>query len=218
MRTLLNPIPLLVALAIMLPLAGCGDGNNDNIFIGETPTPNGARTPTPARTSTPATGATATPVDGATENPAETPSAGGPTATATPSGPACQAGDQIVVTESLDKTFGAARTDLLYPASVSIPGTGTASSVSQRVVFTPTGGLTQVNDTASSGSVDDTLTTSFVGTTDVAAGTFVTVTFDCVEGQSPPTAGAFTCTVVSASTGGGTQIPDEQCTLTVTGP
>ena len=59
MRTLLNLIPLLIALAIMVPLAGCGDGNNDNIFIGETPTPNGARTPTPVRTSTPATGATA---------------------------------------------------------------------------------------------------------------------------------------------------------------
>jgi cysteine-rich repeat protein len=162
---------------------------------------------------------TSTPGDGGTPTPAGTSSGvtGTPTPATTPSGSACQPGDQIVVIESLDKPYGAARADLVYPASIAIPGTGTASSVSERVVFTPTGGLTQVNDTASSGSVDDTLTTSFVGTADVAVGTFVTVTFDCIEGQVPPTAADFMCTVVSASTGGGNPITDEQCALTVNG-
>jgi hypothetical protein len=216
MRTHLNPILLLIALAIVLPLAGCGDGNNDNIFIGETPTPNGGRTPTPVRTSTPPPGVTATPVEGGT--PTETPTEAGPVATATPTVGGCVAGDQIVVVESLDKPYGAARIDLLYPASVNIPGTGTAASVVQRVVFTPTGGLTQVNDTPVNSGVDDTLTTSFVGTANVSAGTFATVTFDCVEGQAPPTSAAFTCSVVSAAMGSGNSIPDEHCTLTVTGP
>jgi cysteine-rich repeat protein len=168
--------------------------------------------PTSAVTSTPAEGGTPTPAGTSSEITAT------PTPAATPSGSACQSGDQIVVVESLDKPYGAARIDLLYPASVSIPGTGTAASVAQRVVFTPTGGLTQVNDTPVNGSVDDTLTTSFVGTANVPAGTFVTVTFDCVEGQAPPTSAAFTCTVVSASMGSGNSIPDEHCTLSVTGP
>ena len=42
-----------------------------------------------------------------------------------------------------------------------------------------------------------------------------TVTFDCIAGQAKPAAGAFTCTVVSASTPDADTIPDEVCTLVV---
>ena len=83
-------------------------------------------------------------------------------------------------------------------------------------MFTPTGGVTAVNDqdTNSDGS-DDTLTASFAGTDDIAAGTFITATFDCLDGSPQPSSGSVTCTVVSASTGGGTAITDEQCSVAV---
>jgi hypothetical protein len=215
----LSFIPILLALAVALPLAGCGDGNNDDIFIDvNTPTPSDGHTPTPVRTSTPPPGSTATATIAA---PVATPTetvAGGPTTTPTPVAGGCTAGDQIVVAASFSKPYGAGRIDLLYPASVNIPGTGTNASVVARVAFAASGGLTTVNDSPVNSAVDDTLTASFVGFTENAAGTFVTVTFDCVEGQAPPTAAGFTCTVVSASTPGGVSIPDETCTLQVTGP
>ena len=220
MRGRLTLIPTLLALALAIPFAGCGDGNNDNIFIGTTPTPGNGRTPTPVHTSTPGAGnETATPADQATptETPAETPTGSEPTATATPSGPACKAGDQVVVTETVDKSYGGLRIELKYPQSVTIPGTG-SSTDSTRVTGTPSGGFVQVVDAPTTGSFDDTLTIAFAGTTDHAAGPFAVITFDCVEGQSAPSAGELTCTVASASTGGGVPITDENCTLSVTGP
>jgi hypothetical protein len=138
-----------------------------------------------------------------------------PTTAPTPSGTVCQAGDHVVVVASLDEIYGAARIDLVYPPSANIPGSGTAQTVIDRVHFSASGGLTTVSDDRVNGDVDDTLTASFVGFSDNPAGPFVTVTFDCVEGQTPPVAGAFTCTVVSASTSGGVAIDDEQCTVTV---
>jgi len=175
---------------------------------GTTPPP----TPTPASTS----------AGSVTPGPGETPTLSGaatPTAAPTPVGGACQPGDQVTVVASLDKTYGAALIDIGYPASLNIPGTGTAQSVVDRVAFANTG-LTTVNDKDQNGSdgVDDTLTASFVSFADHAPGTFATITFDCVAGQAPPPASALTCTVVSASTSGGVAIPDEQCSLNVTGP
>ena len=193
MRRRSNLIPALLALAMALPLAGCGDGNNDNIFIGETPTPVDGRTPTPVRTSTPLPGATATITEiGATATPEETSTVAGPTATATPVVGGCNAGDQVVVVASLDQAYGAARIDLGYPGSLNIPGSGTAQSVVDRVHFAASGGLTTVNDGHATGDVDDTLTASFVGFSENPSGTFVTVTFDCVTGQAPPSASDLT--------------------------
>jgi hypothetical protein len=137
--------------------------------------------------------------------------------TPTPSGAACKAGDQIVVTESVDKSYGCLRVELKYPASVTFPGSG-SSTDSTRVTGTPSGGFVQVVDAPTTGSFDDTLTIAFAGTTDHAAGTFAVIDFDCVEGQPAPSAGELTCTVASASTGGGVPITDETCTLSVTGP
>jgi cysteine-rich repeat protein len=162
-------------------------------------------TPTPTASATPDGGApTATPTDD-----------GGiatPTATPTPSGGgnACDAGDPVVVVVSIDVAYGAARLDLGYPASdVNIPGSGTAASVVERVVFAASGGLTTVNDDDNIG----TLTASLVSFSEQPAGTFASVTFDCVT--SVPSASAFVCTVVSASTPGGVSIPDAQCSVSV---
>jgi hypothetical protein len=220
MRMSSKIVPAVIALAIALPLAGCGDGNNDNIFIGDepTPTPANGRTSTPVRTPTPGAAPTETTV-AETATPTAVATNGEPTVTPTPSGVACNAGDQIVVVASLDKTYGAARVDLASPGSVNIPGTGPSQDVASRVDFGPTGGITTVNDSdTNSDATDDTLTASFLSSSVNAPGTFVTVTFDCIAGQPAPASGEFTCTVVSASTGGGTPITDEQCSLNDTGP
>jgi cysteine-rich repeat protein len=157
---------------------------------------------TPAASSTPP--GSVTPTDGAT-----------PTVEPTLSGGGCQVGEQVVVVASLSGDYGAALIELEYPTSVSLPGTDVSPTVVDRVHFAATG-LTSVKDSDHSGDgVDDTLTASLVGLTDNPAGPFVTVTFDCVEGQVPPVSGAFTCTVKSASTGDGVAIADEQCTITV---
>src|SRR5262249_7967250 len=100
-----------------------------------------------------------------------------------------------------------------------IPGTGTAQSVADRVQFAPSGGITASNDKDQDGDgTDDTVTASFLSSTDHPAGPFVTVTFDCVEGRVAPPAGHFTCPGGSASSGGGVAIPDEQCSLELAGP
>lgn len=201
-------------------LNGCGDGNdndtNDN--GGPTSTPVVGLTATKTATPAPEVTPTATEFSGETPTPIATTTTA-PTVTGMPSGNACQAGDQIVVIESLDKAYGAARTDLTYPASVNIPGSGSGTSVTERVVFANTGGITASNDDDKDGdSIDETLTTSTLASADQPTGKFVTVTFDCVTGQVVPAASAFACTVVSASTGGGVSIPDEHCSLSVTGP
>ncbi len=232
MRMRSTIIAVSLALAAMLPLTGCGD--NDNDFDGNDNTPNATRTPTPAaRTSTPAqptstpvatnqptatagAGPTVTPTEsGATATPTE--GATSPTATATPgSGPACTSGEHVMVDAALDKAFAAFAITVAYPTtSVNIPGSGNA--VGNRVTFAVTGGLSTVSDDDDQGGdgVDDTLHASFVSGVDNAPGKVFTITFDCLEGQPKPAAGAFDCTVVSASTSGADTIPDEVCTLTV---
>ena len=207
-------ISALLTLAAAAIVTGCGDGSSEDIFLDGTPT----ATPVNARTATPHPGATPTATETAVAGATPTETVAGPTATATPVAGGCNAGDQVTVVASLDKTYGAAIIDVGYPASLNIPGTGTAQSVADRVHFANSG-LTTVNDKdQNADTVDDTLTASFVSFADQAPGTFVTITFDCVAGQAPPTASALTCTVVSASTGGGVGITDEQCSLNVTGP
>jgi cysteine-rich repeat protein len=170
----------------------------------------GQSTPTPSAQGTPSPGSVS-----------PTPSTASPVATSTPSsGTICRAGDQLVAKASVDKPYGGISLRLGYPPAANVPGSGSnAQSVKDRVVFAQPGGLTAVNDQDESGDgVDDTLFVSSVGSSDNAAGLYVTVTFDCVAGQAPPSSSAFTCTVVSASTSGGVSIPDEHCALTVTGP
>lgn len=157
-------------------------------------------TPTPAATATPGL-PTATPTDGGVPVPTATPGSGGTT---------CDAGGTVAVTVAIDSAYGAARIDLAYPAAdLNLPGSGTATSVVDRVEFATSGGLTTVNDDDNTG----TLTASLVGFTEQPAGTFMTVTFDCVSGALD--AGAFTCSVVSASTPGGVAIPDAGCTVAI---
>jgi len=116
-------------------------------------------------------------------------------------------------------TFGGATVDLKYPASVNIPGTGSASSVIDRVHFDVSGGLTSVNDHGSGGgATDDTLSLGFVSQNDNPAGMLATITFDCVTGQPPPSASDFTCTVTTASDSSGGVLSGLHCTLNVTGP
>lgn len=162
------------------------------------------RTPTPVATPT---------FDPNAPTPTATDGGTGPTATPTPSGGgggSCSAGDAVVVTVAIDVAYGAARLDLQYPADqLNVPGSGTAPSVVERVEFAASGGLTTVNDDDNTA----TLTASLVGFSEQPAGSFATVTFDCVTGIPDP--GAFTCTVVSASTPGGVAIPDAGCSVTV---
>lgn len=174
-----------------LDTAGCsGQG-------GPVPTP----TPGPTATLDP-NAPTATPIDGSPATPTVTPTPDG-------GGGGCNAGDPVVVVVSIDTAYGAARIDLQYPASdVNVPGSGTAASVVERVVFAASG-LTTVNDDDNT----STLTASLVSFNEQAAGTFATITFDCVA--ATPAASAFTCTVVSASTPGGVSIPDVQCGVAV---
>jgi hypothetical protein len=140
-----------------------------------------------------------------------------PTATPTPGGgPTCSSGEQLVVMVSVDKPYGGLSLRLGYPVGANIPGTGVVQSVKDRVVFAHPGGLTAVNDLDNSGDgVDDTLAASVVSSDESPAGLFITVTFDCVAGQTKPTAADFVCTVQSASAPDGTAITDEMCTLSV---
>ncbi len=127
----------------------------------------------------------------------------------------CQAGDTIHVVASLGKTYNSATITLAYPEAVNIPGSGPVPSVTERVVFTPAGLPTASDDDVDDNGTDDTLTASLLGFGDNAPGTFVTVTFDCIPGQTFPTAGAFVCGVSSASDSNGGLIDDETCTIEV---
>ena len=161
--------------------------------------------PTPVVTATPVAQPTATTatVEPTATTAGPTATAAVPTATPTPGGgPTCAGSESIVVTVSLDADVTSARVDVGYAAGANIPGTGTDPSVKERVDFAGSG-LTVVNDFDDNGDLtDDTVTASLVGTDVVPAGTFATITFDCLAGSAAPAAGDFTCTVVSASNAG----------------
>lgn len=127
----------------------------------------------------------------------------------------CQAGDQVKVVASLDKTYNSATITLGYPDTVNIPGSGAVPSVTDRVAFTPAGFPTSSDDDANDDGTDDTVTASLLGFGDNAPGTFVTVTFDCIPGRQFPSASAFVCGVSSASDSSAQLIPDEHCTIEV---
>jgi len=164
----------------------------------------GQSTPTPTVETTP-TGAGS-----------PTPSIGSPIATPTPAGLLCNAGEHVVARASVDKPYGGLSVRLGYPSAVNVPGSGTAQSVKDRVVFAHPGGLTAVNDLDdTSDGVDDTLAMSVVSSDESPAGLYVTVTFDCVAGEARPGPPDFACVVQSASMPDGTEITDETCSVTV---
>lgn len=197
-------ISALMICALSLPLSGCGDDDNSTIIL--TPTPGRTSTPggnNPTPTNTPIA-ATATP----NEQPTETPTGDTETPTPVPTGVACGS-STVAVAVSISNDYGAARIDLQYPGTeINLPGSGSGTDVSSRVVFGASGGLTTVNDDDNT----STLTTSFVGFNEQPAGAFATITFDCVNALPAPS--AFACTVVSASTPGGVAIP-ASCTVGV---
>ncbi len=170
------------------------------------------------RTGEPTATATTTPSGSpGTPSPRDTSGLPNPTPSVTPgTGTVCKSGDQIVEMVSVDKPYGGLSLRLTYPAAANIPGSGTASSVKDRVVFAHTGGLAAVNDVDSNGDgTDDTLAVSSVDTAENPAGLYLTVTFDCLPGHTRPSAGDFTCVVQSASMPDGTEITDETCSVNV---
>jgi cysteine-rich repeat protein len=170
---------VLCTTACNLDTSGCTGGGNPTPLPTATPAETGGGTPTPTTTLSGVTGT--------------------PTPQPTPVGSVCSGSESIVVTLALDAGVTSAALNLGYGASVNLPGSGTDDSVKERVDFTGSG-LTAVNDFDQTGDlVDDTVTTSLVGSDVVPAGTFVTITFDCVGGQPIPTAASFGCTVTSAS-------------------
>jgi hypothetical protein len=122
----------------MVAIAGCGDPNDTNIFIGATPTPgDGVRTATPARTATTAL-ATPTPVATATAGPTvtfpgETVTAVTPTpttnATAGTPGPTATPGpiDAEVQQIAADTVAFLANTALLTGGSIDASAVGAAA-------------------------------------------------------------------------------------------
>ncbi len=180
----------------------------------------GTAGPTATAVVTPtAVGDTPTPTPGASPSPGESPATPTVAATSTPTGgggETCQSGETIAVTAALDKAYAAFAVTVGYPTeAVNIPGSGNA--VGNRVAFAVSGGLDTVSDDDDQGGdgVDDTLHASFVSGVDDPPGPVFTVSFDCIPGTHKPSAGAFACTVVSASTSGADTIPDEVCTLSV---
>lgn len=92
---------------------------------------------------------------------------------------------------------------------VSIPGTGTASSVSARVKNKPPNSIPGVND------LDYGLRVVLSRSAPIAAGRLFTVDFDTCGGAGAPTAADASCIVEGCATGFG---PLDGCTCTVSGP
>lgn len=184
-------------------------------------------TPTPAATSSPG-GATPTP--GSTTTPSPTPSGTTPTPTATPGRPTPSPGGETP-TPSPTATAGSPQcstlqatvsvnynptgfpdvagmtVNLVYPASVSIPGFGSDASVLQRVT-----NLTGVNGLFNVGDQDDSIGVGLVSlAATIPPGDFIRIQFDCVSGP-PPVAADFDCTP-DVSTTLGNQV-DASCAVT----
>ncbi len=172
--------------------SGCGGG----------PVPTFTPTPTPGNV---------------TPTPTVEPSGGDPTPTPTSTtggGPTCGSGETVVVDLTLSLAVGGVQLQLGYPASARIPGTLSDQTVVDAVDFPP--GLPSVNDEDTNGDqVDDRLSLAWVTSGSAVSGTFATVTFDCVEGQTAPSAGDLNCVVTSASDELGTDLQGVTCTPTI---
>lgn len=190
--------------------SGCGNGA----------TPTVTPTVQPTVQPTPTTGApTATPTDGGPtatatgDNPTPTP-------TSTPTGATCQSGQTAVIELTMtvndqDIALGGVQLQLAYPEnSVRVPGTGGDPIIGDAVDLPP--GLPSFNDQDTNGNlIDDRLDITWVTSGAPVSGTFATITFECIAGQSLPSVGAFACTVVSASDETGTDITGVECNVTI---
>ena len=184
----------------------------------------GCGNPSATPTSVPTTQPTPTvePTDGATptDDGGPTPTDGGPTATPTPVVGGCNSGDTVVTeltitANGVNLTIGGVQLQLSYPqASARIPGTGGDPAVADAVELPS--GLPSFNDQDTNGDlIDDRLDIAWVSSGGGVTGTFATVTFECIAGQAPPAAGAFACTVASASDDTGQDIIGAQCNVVI---
>ncbi len=188
---------------------------------GTGPTPTNGATVTPEATVTPGTEETPTPTE--TPGGGETPT---PTVMPTPGGPACQQGDMITITITIaydDVSFPdvtGVTTTIAYPAGLDVPGNQSGTDQSRAMNLTGTGGgFFNVSDQDANGdNIDDQVVVGLVSTQAVAPGDFASVTFDCAEGTTVPTAGSFTCTA-DLATNSGTDVTGDSCNVaSVTGP
>ncbi|MFM8412685.1 MAG: hypothetical protein ACKOCT_20725 [Alphaproteobacteria bacterium] len=170
---------------------------------GPTPTP-GPATPTPDPATPTPVPATPTPVP-ATPTPAP--------ATPTP-GAACSKAIVTISTDYVEGTDPVAgvTTALNYPETkILIPGSGGGSDVSSRVVNLTgvTGGLFNVGDD------DSILNVGLVSIgSSIPPGPFARATFDCIPGQSAPTASDFGCVATVADLNG-LDVPGATCSASV---
>ena len=107
----------------------------------------------------------------------------------------------VVYADPRGTNAAAGRMLLAYPAAVSIPGSGAATTVRQRVINVSgaSNPLFLVSDVdTNSDSADDTLRIVFGGTTPWPQGPFAEVTFDCASG-TPVRAPDFHCSFDDAS-------------------
>ena len=109
--------------------------------------------------------------------------------------------------------------DVNYPASVSLPGSGSDSSVVDRVTdLSGAFGFFQVDDRDSgSDGVDDQLRTAYATTDTIAPGEFEQIEFDCQPGTGAPTAADFSCVVAAASDGLGFPAEGVACSVQLNG-
>lgn len=155
-----------------------------------TASPTATFSPTPTPSVTPTAVGTPTP----------TPTGPLPTATATP----IVSCESVTVTVRLLYDVNAVPelagvvVDLNYPdTAVSIPGSGSDDSVVARVTdVSGARGIAVVEDRDTNGDgQDDQLHTAYATSGDIPPGDFEQVVFDCIAGEPPPTADAFTCVV-----------------------
>jgi hypothetical protein len=92
---------------------------------------------------------------------------------------------------------------------VSLPGTGSASTVRQRVKNTPSNSIVQVND------LDYALRIVVGRGIGIPAGRLATIDFDSCQGAAAATPADFGCTVEGCGDGSG---PIPGCTCTITTP
>lgn len=134
-----------------------------------------------------------------------------------PSTGACTSALLTVSLEFGTVPLGGVTVEVDYPtASVDVPGSGNDPSVQERVMdITGAGGFFTAFDLdTNADSVDDQLRSSAVTTpSELPAGGFEVITFDCVSGAEDPIVDDFSCTVAEASDIFGNPVEGIDCSL-----
>jgi hypothetical protein len=139
-----------------------------------------------------------------------------PTPTPTPPPSGCAEINAILALDfdpSSVPSLAGVSVSLDYPSTVSIPAGMAFERVSD---ISQAGGFFDVQDldTDSNGS-NDRLNISYVTTANLQPGGFVFALFDCDSGVALPEPGDFTCTITSASDGGGFPVTGVNCVVEV---